>query len=58
MSLRLRRKPAVNRGSQLTIHRDSKFSLKHSNMVALAFLGVASLSGLVTVGASALSIMH
>lgn len=56
MSIRFGKKPTINHGSTLSIHRESKFSLKHSNVMALALIGMASLSGLVTVGASALAL--
>lgn len=56
MSIRMGKRPVVNHGSSLRIHQESKFSLKHNNIMALALLGIASLSGLVTVGASALSL--
>lgn len=56
MSIRMGKWASVNHGSSLRIHQESKFSLKHSNIMTLALLGMASLSWLVTVGASALSL--
>lgn len=52
-----RKLPVINCGNELSIHHESRFSLKHSNIMTLALLGVASLSGLMTVGASALALL-